>query len=148
MPIRNAQNQDQNDYAFITELAQEFDIFGPYGPVFQNLFHNQPDSFLIYENDEYTRIGFAQIQWIGNVGDIQGIAVVPAYRRQGVAGQLLAQILIIANNRRATSLQCITAQADNEPALKFFTRHGFINRGVAGQYPKHQIAVKLVRQLI
>jgi len=148
MPIRHAQNQDQNDYAFITELAQEFNIFGHYGPVFQNLFHNQPDSFLIYENDEHTNIGFAQIQWIGNIGDIQGIAVVPAYRRQGVAGQLLAQILVLANNRGATSLQCITAQADNEPALTFFTRHGFKNLGVAGQYPRRQIAVKLVSQLI
>jgi ribosomal protein S18 acetylase RimI-like enzyme len=147
MPIRHAQNQGQNDYAFITELAQVFNIFGPYGPVFQNLFHNQPDSFLIYENDEHTRIGFAQIQWIGNIGDIQGIAVVPAYRRQGVAGQLLAQILVRANNRGTTSLQCITAQADNEPALTFFTRHGFINQRVAGQYPNHQIAVQLVRQL-
>jgi ribosomal protein S18 acetylase RimI-like enzyme len=143
--IRPAQPDDAE---FVTRLAHEFDVFSPmYVGVFQRFFQRDRGSFLTCTDDEGQRLGFAQVQWTGNVGDIQGVVADHAFRRQGVANQLLDHIEDVARARGVTMLKCITAETQNPAALNCFTRHGFIVGGVCGTYPNGQRAVSLSRTL-
>ena len=132
----------------MTRLAHEFDIFSPmYVGVFQGFFQRDRDSFLICTDDDGQRLGFAQVQWAGNVGDIQGVVTDPALRRRGVASELLEHIEGVARVRGIMSLKCITAETQNAAALNCFIRHGFVVGGVCGTYPNGQRAVSLSRTL-
>ncbi len=52
-----------------------------------------------------------------------------------------------AQGRFISTIECLTAREDNEPAYWFFTKHGFQDRGVAGNYPRGQVAVRLVLEI-
>ena len=143
--IRPAQPDDAD---FVTRLAHEFDVFGTmYVGVFQRFFQGERDSFLICTDDDGQRMGFAQVQWAGNVGDIQGVVVDPLHRRHGVATQLLDHIEGVARARGVTMLKCITAETQNPAALNCFIRKGFVVGGVCVNYPNGQRAVSLSRTL-
>jgi GNAT superfamily N-acetyltransferase len=53
----------------------------------------------------------------------------------------------LARDRGITTLECITAETDNTPALHCFTQWGFDNEGYVGTYPLGQRAVRLRREL-
>jgi ribosomal protein S18 acetylase RimI-like enzyme len=92
-------------------------------------------------------LGFAQVQWTAHVGDIQGVVADPAFRRRGVASELLEHIEGVARARGIMTLKCITAETQNPAALNCFTLHGFVVGGVCGTYPNGQAAVSLSRTL-
>lgn len=143
--IRSAQPDDSD---FVTRLAHEFDIFSPmYVGVFQGFFQRDRGSFLICTDDEGQRMGFAQVQWTTHAGDIQGVVADPAFRRRGVANQLLDHIEQFARDRGVSTLKCITAETQNPAALGCFIGRGFIIEGFRGNYPNGQRAVGLRRSL-
>lgn len=143
--IRPAQ---QDDEGFIIRLAHEFDVFSiRYVGVFQEFFANSRDSFAVCVDDAGKRMGFAQVQWTGSEGDIQGVVVDPEFRRLGVANQLLDHIEQIAKDRGTPRLTCITAETQNPAALGCFTQRGYTNEGFCGIYPNGQRAVRLRRTL-
>jgi ribosomal protein S18 acetylase RimI-like enzyme len=144
--IRAAQPDDSE---FVTRLAHEFNVFGMmYVGVFQGFFQRDRDSFLICTDDEGQRMGFAQVQWTTHVGDIQGVVADPAFRRRGVATELLNHIEQAARDRGVSTLKCITAETQNPAALNCFTRRGFVVGEVMRQtYPNGQRAVSLSRTL-
>lgn len=143
--VRPAQLDDED---FIIRLAHEFDVFSTrYVGVFREFFANNRDSLTICVDDGGQRMGFAQVQWTGAEGDIQGVVVDPACRRKGVASQLLDHIENVARDRGVSSLTCITAETQNPAALGCFTRRGYINQGFCGIYPNGQRAVRLRRAL-
>jgi putative acetyltransferase len=143
--IRSAQPDDAE---FVTRLAHEFDVFSTmYVGVFQGFFQRDRGSFLICTDDEGQRMGFAQVLWIADEGDIQGVVADPAFRRRGVATELLNHIEEVARARGIMTLKCNTAETQNPAALNCFTRHGFVVGGVCGTYPNGQRAVSLSRTL-
>ena len=143
--IRPAQPDDAE---FVTRLAHEFDVFGAmYVGVFQRFFRGERDSFLICADEDGLCMGFAQVLWIADEGDIQGVVADPACRRRGVATELLNHIEQVARDRGVSTLKCITSETQNPAALNCFTKHGFVVGGICGTYPNGQAAVSLSRTL-
>ena len=144
-----------NDLEFITNLAHEFDRFGPYVPVFVNMLRGNHAALrpwgvtsrvelFIHEDDAGQRTGFVAVEWKEDgIGYIHGVAVDETHRRQGVANHLLDHVEQLARQRGTLKLECITAETENAPALSCFTNYEFQNLGFQGNYPKGQRAVRL-----
>ena len=60
-----------------------------------------------------------------DTANIVTIDVAPAYRRRGIGSDLLSQAKEIFKSRHVTRISLQVA-VDNEPALKFYTKHGFM----------------------
>lgn len=58
-------------------------------------------------------------------GDIQTIAVAPAFRRQGLARQLLLALVVEARSRGVSEL-FLEVRADNEAARQLYVSEGFV----------------------
>ena len=148
-----------HDYEFITNLARAFDRFGPYVQVFAAMLRGNNAALVpngvtgevalfISEDDDGQPTGFVALEWRERVGHIHGVVVHEAFRRRGEATQLLDYVAQLAREKRITTLECITAEADNVPALHCFTNWGFQNEGYEGNYPRGQRAVRLCRDLV
>ena len=149
----------QQDGEFITGLAHQFDRFGPYVPVFEAMLAGNRAALarygvtgevalFIHEEDGVgQRTGFVAVEWWQGVGHIHGVVVDERFRRQRVATQLLDHVEQLARHRGTRTLECITAETDNAPALRCFEQWGFHNEGHFGTYPQGQRAVRLCRNL-
>lgn len=150
------------DREFIAQLASAFDRFGPYVQVFAHMLDGNPTALVpygvngevalfIHENGLGQRTGFVAVEWRQreghSEGHIHGVVVDDGFRRQGVATQLLDHVEQLARRRGIATLEGITAETDNAPALHCFTQSGFDNVGYVGQYPLGQRAVRLCRKL-
>lgn len=138
-----------DDGEVVLQLAQQFNVFGPYVAEFERRLRQLPPTeFFVYEDDGGNTIGFAAVVWSGATGDIIGVAVDPAFKRQGIATRFLEHIERIAREKGVTELKCITAEPENPSALACFLRYGFENLGFAGNnYPLGQRAVNLAKML-
>ena len=70
-------------------------------------------------------IGTARLVISGSEGRIGRMAVLPEFRRQGVGGQLLSTLLVLAR-REGVRRVCIHAQLH---AVPFYERYGFSAQG-------------------
>jgi ribosomal-protein-alanine N-acetyltransferase len=68
--------------------------------------------------------GYVITRTIGEVSDLQRIAVDAAYQRGGVASQLLAAAIVGAREAGAERMLLEVAD-DNEAALRFYAQRGF-----------------------
>lgn len=71
-----------------------------------------------------TLLGYAVARLVGEVADLQRIAVAPEVRRRGVASALLARVADAARDGSARRM-LLEVSADNGPGLAFYRRHGF-----------------------
>ena len=69
--------------------------------------------------------GYAAASIVADIAELQRIAVAPARRRAGVAATLLAAVVVRARAGRADRL-LLEVREDNEAALAFYARHGFV----------------------
>jgi len=157
MQIRRAVATDENA---IRELAQAFEVFGPYVEVFHRMLHGEdltnhnvrfPVEIYVQEGDDGGVLGFIAVEWV-EPGDtktceIHGISVRSGARRGGVASTLLDYVVGHGIKRGAHRLRAITAEVDNPPALRFLEARGFANQGFAGFYPRGQRAVRVILNL-
>ncbi|RKJ81530.1 ribosomal-protein-alanine N-acetyltransferase [Butyricicoccus sp. 1XD8-22] len=69
-----------------------------------------------------TVAGYAGCQTVLDEGYITNVAVLPAFRRQGIAGALIAELL-----RRAEGLSFVTLEvrASNAAAIALYEKYGF-----------------------
>ncbi len=94
----------------------------------------QPDTrhFLVAV-DAGVLVGYAGLCDYPDEAFVQTMAVAPSVQGRGVGAQLLSALLAEAARRgqRAVSLE---VRADNAPAQRLYTRHGFIRSGVRRGY--------------
>ncbi|MDQ4008192.1 MAG: ribosomal protein S18-alanine N-acetyltransferase [Actinomycetota bacterium] len=74
---------------------------------------------LVAVDDSGAVCGYVVVLLVGDVADLQRVAVAPALRRRGVASALLAGCHVGA------ARMLLEVRADNAGALAFYDRHGF-----------------------
>jgi ribosomal-protein-alanine N-acetyltransferase len=81
-------------------------------------------SYLVAE-DEGRVVGHATVSVVGDIAELQRIAVDPAYRRRGLASALLDATIALARGGRADRL-LLEVREDNAGALSFYAAREFV----------------------
>ena len=97
---------------------------------------NDCAAFLVALDDEGHVAGYAGLQVILDEGYITNVAVQPEYRRQGVAGQLLAVFLNFAKGNHLAFLT-LEVRASNYGAIALYGGLGFRSVGRRKNYYEH-----------
>ncbi|EAX46888.1 ribosomal-protein-alanine acetyltransferase [Thermosinus carboxydivorans Nor1] len=78
-------------------------------------------------------VGYAGVWIILDEAHVTNIAVLPAYRGQGLGEQLLTALMAYAKKRGALSMT-LEVRVSNEGAQRLYRRLGFMPRGIRKQY--------------
>lgn len=97
---------------------------------------NACSAFLVALDDGGHVAGYAGLQVILDEGYITNVAVQPVYRRQGVAGQLLAVFLSFAKGNHLAFLT-LEVRASNYGAIALYGGLGFRSVGRRKNYYEH-----------
>lgn len=74
-------------------------------------------------------IGTIGMQILGGDGEISNVAVLPEYRHQGIASDLMQAILTCGQNL-GTQDFTLEVRAGNTYAIALYERHGFVTEGI------------------
>jgi [ribosomal protein S18]-alanine N-acetyltransferase len=80
--------------------------------------------YTVAETADGALAGYAGLLVAGSEADVQTLGVHPAVQRRGVGTALLRALTAEAVRRGATSLM-LEVRADNEPAIRLYSREGF-----------------------
>lgn len=145
----------------VRRIAEEvFADYGAYGKLIPKFFASQGVATFVArvagQVVGFVMIGFLPWQAGGRdsddwIGDVLAIGVDPARQGKGIGSQLMQQALELSRQmsewRDLREIQ-LTCAADNQAALRFFSRHGFqVSEERHGSYAGGQDAMRLVRPL-
>ena len=94
---------------------------------------SNPVSVWVVAVDGDTVAGYVGSQTVMGEADMMNIAVLPDYRRQGVAQQL---VLVLINKLKAMDAYRLTLEvrASNAPAIELYDKLGFVQVGCRPNY--------------
>ena len=93
---------------------------------------NRLDSYLVYQEAE-TVLGYCVLRTLADEGEIQRIAVDPAFRRQGIARKLMESMAAVARMTGAREV-ALEVRESNESARKLYESYGFRQEAVRRGY--------------
>jgi ribosomal-protein-alanine acetyltransferase len=147
--IRAATEADVQEVARLEEVCLGDDAWSR-GLVEQGIVAALPTVSYLVAEEGGTVVGYAVTSSTGVLDDdaeLQRIAVDPAYRRRGLATDLLAAVERLAADSRAQRL-LLEVREDNVPAAAFYRARGFAEVGRrSGYYRDGAAAVVLGKKL-
>lgn len=93
---------------------------------------NRLDSYLVYE-ELGTVLGYCVLRTLADEGEIQRIAVDPAFRRQGIARKLMESVAAVARMKGAREV-ALEVRESNVSARKLYESYGFRQEAVRRDY--------------
>ncbi len=90
------------------------------------------DSYLVYEEEGLIR-GYCVMRILGEEGEIQRIAVEPAFRRQGIARKLMDAMVDLARLKGVREM-ALEVRESNAGARKLYESYGFVEEAVRKGY--------------
>lgn len=93
---------------------------------------NRLDSYLVYE-ELGTVLGYCVLRTLADEGEIQRIAVDPAFRRQGIARKLMESMAAVARMKGAREV-ALEVRESNVSARKLYESYGFRQEAVRRDY--------------
>jgi len=90
------------------------------------------DVYLVLESDRQL-VGYAALRVLGGVGEIQRIAVLPEWRRQGYARKLLDSVVKVSSEKQAGWI-VLEVRSSNENARNLYKSYGFFEEGTRKGY--------------
>ena len=78
-------------------------------------------------------VGYVGTQTVLDASDMMNIAVVPEFRRQGIAEQLIDSLIVRLNQRGSKSLS-LEVRVSNMPAIALYEKLGFSHVGLRRGY--------------
>ena len=99
---------------------------------FKKCFADSPDLFLVAEAGDRVA-GYIIGAMTRHGGEIDSLAVLPRYRGQHIATQLLSVMMHRLRQRGALATR-LTVRKDNKQAIDFYKRLGFVRAGIAPNY--------------
>ena len=97
---------------------------------------NQCAAALVALGEDGTVLGYAGLLVVLDEGYITNVAVRPAYRRQGIAADLLTVFDRFARGNHLAFLT-LEVRASNEPALALYEKLGYRRMGLRKNYYEH-----------
>ena len=94
---------------------------------------NNPLSLWLVAVDGDTVAGYVGSQTVMGESDMMNVAVAPEYRRQGIAEQLIIDLIRQLNNRNSKSL-ALEVRQSNPPAISLYEKLGFVQVGCRPRY--------------
>lgn len=115
----------ESDIKEVVELDQEC-FLSPYDEkqIRYELLEN-PFSFLYVAIEEEKIVGFIDFWITFDIGQLNQIAVLPSFRRKGIASRLLEKAFQIMYEKRVVNVT-LEVRYHNEKAIQFYQKHGFI----------------------
>ena len=115
----------ESDIKEVVELDQEF-FLSPYDEkqIRYELLEN-PFSFLYVAIEEEKIVGFIDFWITFDIGQLNQIAVLPSFRRKGIASVLLEKAFQMMYEKRVVNVT-LEVRYHNEKAIQFYQKHGFI----------------------
>ena len=98
----------------------------------ENELWNESAVVIVAEGEDGTVLGYAGLQTVLDEGYINNVAVVEAYRRQGVADELIAAFVRFGQAKLA--FLTLEVRASNAPAIALYAKHGFAEAGRRKNY--------------
>ena len=89
--------------------------------------------FLTAKSDDGTVMGYIGMMYVLDEGYISNVAVEPAYRRQGIADELIRELLDRAE-RLELAFVTLEVRESNAPAAALYSKHGFKPVGLRKNY--------------
>ena len=93
---------------------------------------NRLDSYLVYE-ELGTVLGYCVLRTLADEGEIQRIAVDPAFRRQGIARKLMESMAAVARMKGAREV-ALEVRESNVSARKLYESYGLRQEAVRRDY--------------
>lgn len=123
MRIRPGAPDDVAAVAALEETAFPTDAW-PAGYLAEAIAGELPTVRLLVAEVDDRVVGHAILSTVFEIAELQRIAVLPAYRRGGVARALLAEVVAQATEEGADRL-LLEVRENNAPALAFYAAAGF-----------------------
>ncbi|WP_332644298.1 GNAT family N-acetyltransferase [Aeromicrobium sp.] len=102
------------------------------------------DHRIVLIHDE---VAYGVVSVMGEVADLERIAVLPFARRRGVAGELLEQLIEAAGGHGANRM-LLEVAADNDAAIELYKAYGFTRISTrTGYYPGRIDALIMERDI-
>ena len=101
-------------------------------PMLEEELDNLCACFIVAEGEDGSVLGYAGLHVAVDEGYIDNIAVREEYRRQGVGEALLGEALLgafIRFGREKLAFLTLEVRPSNEPAIRFYMKHGFAQVG-------------------
>ena len=93
---------------------------------------NDSAVIIVAEGEDGTVLGYAGLQTVLDEGYINNVAVNEAYRRQGIADELIAAFVRFGQAKLA--FLTLEVRASNSPAIALYAKHGFVEVGRRKNY--------------
>ena len=93
---------------------------------------NDSAVIIVAEGEDGTVLGYAGLQTVLDEGYINNVAVHEAYRRQGIADELIAAFVRFGKAKLA--FLTLEVRASNSPAIALYAKHGFGEAGRRKNY--------------
>ena len=94
--------------------------------------YNDMISLVVAEGEDGTVLGYGMVRAVLDEGCLEKIAVAPAFRRQGVAEEILKAYLRLGQAHLA--FLTLEVRASNAPAIALYRKHGFEEAGRRKNY--------------
>ena len=98
----------------------------------QNELWNDSAVIIVAEGQDGTVLGYAGLQTVLDEGYINNVAVAEAYRRQGVADEIIAAFVRFGQAKLA--FLTLEVRVSNTPAIALYAKHGFAEVGRRKNY--------------
>lgn len=101
--------------------------------LFQDLTFNQNAFYFVAESHSGQIVGYIACWAVQSEAEIINLAVLPSWRRQGIASRLMNHALLFMKNAGVRQV-FLDVREHNEAALALYSRFGFIAAGFRAAY--------------
>ncbi len=98
----------------------------------ENQLLSEKCTFLTAADDDGRVLGYVGLMSVLDEGYISNVAVLPEYRRQGIADALICRLIAQAKGR--LSFMTLEVRENNSPAIALYAKHGFEPVGLRKNY--------------
>ncbi len=106
-----------------------------------------PNSLCLAAKEGNRVVGYASVSFVLDRGQINTVAVDPAFRRRGLAKALLTELISCARQRGAAALE-LEVRAGNAAALGLYRSLGFVQVGRRKKYYRDPAEDALLMDLV